>query len=422
MTDVVVIGGGIVGTAAAAFLADAGATVVLVDRDGLASGASGANSGVVQHPMDPPMVPLYRETVEHYRALTQAEAGFRLPNEPAGMLFVTRHRAAAEAMVGTFPGFATDVIEGAALQRLEPTLAPDLVAMSVAIGYPVPPAASTYAYATVAERRGVTVRVGRAAHLVVEGGRAVGVELDGRRLGADQVLVAAGPWTPGVIDPTGGWRPITERWGVVVEVELADPPRHCLEEAEIGASIGTEPPADERGGPDTSDFSLMTALGVSAVGSTFLQQQPDPADWTERLLQRASSVRADRVRGADPWRQGLRPPRLDRRSAAHRRGTRRRRPVRVRGPRSMGHLDRPGVGATRGRSDAGPTGRHPRRVRSREVRPHPGLGAIPNRGGRGLSGRSPASSPPCAAGYRRHRYQGHWMTSNGVEATRRSLS
>jgi len=289
MTDVVVIGGGIIGTAAASFLAEAGATVVLVDRDGLASGASGANSGVVQHPMDPPMVALYRETVEHYRTLTQAEAGFRLTDEPAGMLFVTSHRAAAEAMVGAFPGLAAEVVEGVALERLEPTLAPDLVALHVAIGYPVPPAASTYAYATVAERRGVTVRVGRAASIMVEGGRAVGVEVDGHRITANQVLVAAGPWTPGVVDPTGRWRPISERWGVVVEVELAKPPRHCLEEAEIGASIGTEPPAYERGGPDTSDFSLMTALGVSAVGSTFLQAKPDPADWTERLLQRATT-------------------------------------------------------------------------------------------------------------------------------------
>jgi len=289
MTDTIVIGGGIVGTAAAAFLAEAGATVTLFDGTGLASGASGANSGVVQHPMDPPMVALYRETVDHYRALTLADAGFRLPDEPAGMLFVSRERAAAEAMLGSFPGLATEVLEGADLLRLEPTLAPDLAAMRVAIGYPVPPAASTYAYATVAERRGVTIRVGRAATPVVERGRVVGVQVDGQLVPADQVLVAAGPWTPAVLDPTGSWRPISERWGVVVEVELANPPRHCLEEAEISASIGVEPAVYERGGPDTSDFSLMTALGVSAVGSTFLEGRPDPEAWVERLLQRAST-------------------------------------------------------------------------------------------------------------------------------------
>ena len=64
----VVIGGGIVGTAAAAFLAEAGARVTLVERDGLASGASGANSGVVQHPFDPVLAGLYRETLTLYRA------------------------------------------------------------------------------------------------------------------------------------------------------------------------------------------------------------------------------------------------------------------------------------------------------------------------------------------------------------------
>lgn len=289
MPDVIVIGGGIVGTSAAAFLAEAGASVTLLDRDGLASGASGANSGVVQHPMDPPMVELFRETVGHYRTLTDADAGFRLPDEPAGMLFVSHERAAAEGMLGMFPGLATEVLAGDELRRIEPTLAPDLAAMRVAIGYPVPPSASTYAYATVAERRGVTIRVGRVATPVVDAGRVVGVRVDGRVVGADQVLVAAGPWTPAAIDPSGTWVPIRERWGVVVEVELAEPPSHCIEEAEIGASIGAEPSAYERGGPDTWDFSLMTALGVSAVGSTFLRAKPDPDAWTERLLQRAAS-------------------------------------------------------------------------------------------------------------------------------------
>ena len=58
--DVVVVGGGIVGTSAAAFLAAASLRVVLVEREGLASGASGANSGVVQHPFDPITADLYR--------------------------------------------------------------------------------------------------------------------------------------------------------------------------------------------------------------------------------------------------------------------------------------------------------------------------------------------------------------------------
>lgn len=282
--DVIVIGGGIVGASAAAFLAEAGARVTLFDRDGLASGASGANSGVIQHPMDPDMVSLYRETVSLYRELSPLDAGFRLPEEPAGMLFVGHDRVAVDQMAASFPELATEVLTGHALQALEPALAPDLVACRVRIGYPVPPSASTYAYATLAERRGATIRLGRGAVPVLRGDRVVGVRVDGRLIAADLVLIAAGPWTPEVIDPTGRWRPIRSLWGVVVEVELVDPPGHVLEEAEIHAVIGPEPDA-----PQASDFSLVTAGGVSAVGSTFLDEEPDPAAWIGPLMARASS-------------------------------------------------------------------------------------------------------------------------------------
>jgi glycine/D-amino acid oxidase-like deaminating enzyme len=52
VTDFGVIGGGIVGCALAAFLAEGGASVVLYERDEIAAAASGRNSGVLQHPFD----------------------------------------------------------------------------------------------------------------------------------------------------------------------------------------------------------------------------------------------------------------------------------------------------------------------------------------------------------------------------------
>jgi glycine/D-amino acid oxidase-like deaminating enzyme len=60
-------------------------------------------------------------------------------------------------------------------------------------GYPVPPSASTYAYATLAERYGATIRVGKPATPQVVNGRCVGVRVGGRSVPADVVLVAAGP-------------------------------------------------------------------------------------------------------------------------------------------------------------------------------------------------------------------------------------
>lgn len=296
--DVIVVGGGIVGTSAAAFLAGDGARVVLVEREGLAAGASGANSGVVQHPFDPVMAALYRRTIELYRDLSALGLGFRLASRPAGMLFVSPDEGAArreaELIAAAFPHLRIEVAGGAALQRIEPRVAPDLWACRADIGFPVMPGASTYAYATLAESRGAELRQGRAAELDVEGDRVVGVRLDGRRLAAGSVLVAAGPWTPSLLDPAGRWRPIVPRWGVVVETELAEPPAHVLEEAGIDAAIGVpdgiEGPdgGEAPDGGDQVDFSLVPLPGASAVGSTFLAGEPDPRAWMEAILVRAA--------------------------------------------------------------------------------------------------------------------------------------
>jgi glycine/D-amino acid oxidase-like deaminating enzyme len=314
--DVAIIGGGIVGTAAAAFLAEAGARVVLVEREGLASGASGANSGVVQHPFDPILAELYQTTLGLYRELAVGSASFHLAAEPAGMLFVSTDEAGVRRFRGSigaaFPGLATEILSGIELERVEPALATGLWACRVDVGYPVMPAASTYGYATLAEARGAEIRQGRAAGVELDADRAVGIRIDGRSLPAGQVLVAAGPWTPEVLDPSGAWAPIRPRWGVVVEAELASPPHHVLEEAEIDAAIGTPsagraaPDGDLRssgdagapgpggpgpGGPGPAgpaphevDFSLVPLPGASAVGSTFLEREPDPAAWIELIL------------------------------------------------------------------------------------------------------------------------------------------
>src|SRR4029077_13112015 len=94
----VVIGGGIVGTAAAAFLAEAGAAVTLIEREGLASGASGANSGVVQHPFHPVLASLSLVTLRLYPALSAADLGFTISDEPVGLLYVSAEESAVRTV------------------------------------------------------------------------------------------------------------------------------------------------------------------------------------------------------------------------------------------------------------------------------------------------------------------------------------
>ncbi len=295
--DVVVVGGGIVGTAAAAFLAGAGARVLLVERDGLASGASGANSGVVQHPFDPVLVALYRESVALYRELAAVSNAFPFPERPAGLLYVSTEEAVARRQAslidGSNPELHAEVVGGRALEAMEPAAGRDLWACCVEVGYPVLPGASTYAYATLAEARGAVIRSGRAASLEVAGDAVVGVRLGNEVIPAGAVVAAAGPWTPVLVDSSGRWAPIAPRWGVVVEAELAAPPRHVLEEAGIEAVLDAggavrHADSDDDGTLDEVEFSLVPQPGAAAVGSTFLAAEPDPRAWIERILVHAT--------------------------------------------------------------------------------------------------------------------------------------
>lgn len=287
--DVAVIGGGIVGTAAAAFLAEAGAIVRLYERTEIAAAASGRNSGIVQHPYDPVLAALYRASLAEYEVLDARAAGFAMPGEPSGLLYVGRQPEMAlekaAAWAADWPASRPEVLAGDDLRRLEPALAPDLVACRLAIGYPVAPAAATHAFATVAARHGVETRFAE-VRPEIAAGRAVGIRIDGRLEPAGAVLVAAGPWTPDLIDPAGAWQPIRPIWGVVAGLAVAEAPTHALEAIDITIEPGVA--AGRTGAPtEPSDanveFSLVPADGSSALGSTFLPVEPDPEAWLPAL-------------------------------------------------------------------------------------------------------------------------------------------
>ncbi len=266
--DVAVIGGGIVGCSLAAFLAEAGARVRLYEREAIAAGASGRNSGVIQHPFDEALVHLYDESLRHYGELE----GFALPPEPSGLLIVSRGPLTAER----FPELRPELLADA--RAAEPGLAEGLFAVRYETGRPVPPAAATLAFAARAAAAGAELRIGEAATVAIERGRATGVTVAGEHRPADAVALAAGPWSPEALGT--GWAPIAPLWGVVAEIELAEAPRHTIEESGIDAL--TE-------GATGTLFSIITAGGISSVGSTFLTDRPDPHEWAPGLLERGSA-------------------------------------------------------------------------------------------------------------------------------------
>lgn len=205
--DVAIIGGGVMGCAAAAFLAEYGASVVLYERSAVGAGASGRNQGIVQHPFDPMLAPLHAPTVALYRELAAADVGFSLPRVPRGLLMVAFDEAAAAGMQAAIeaqqPDLRPTFLASDALARLEPALAPGLAACRLETGYPIPPASATEGYAELARRRGARIEIGEARPWQRDG-RCAGVVVAGREIPAGAVLVAAGAWTHDLEVP--GWR------------------------------------------------------------------------------------------------------------------------------------------------------------------------------------------------------------------------
>src|SRR4051794_24932969 len=215
-------------------------TVRLYERSVIAAGASGRNSGVVQHPFDGVMADLYRRTIDEYRQFDRdRDGGFRLSAEPAGILYVgwdeAQARTVAAQWSAAWPATSPEVLVGEQLRSVEPALAPDLVAVRLAIGFPVAPSAATEAFAARAVRleRPAELRLHSEAAPAIVDDRAVGVRTAAGVEAAGAVVVAAGPWTPGLIDPDGAWLPIRRVWGVVAGISLDDAPRHGLEAIDI---------------------------------------------------------------------------------------------------------------------------------------------------------------------------------------------
>ena len=262
MHEVTVVGAGIVGCSAAAFLAEAGVGVRVLDREGVAAGASGRNSGVLQHPLDPVLEPLYRESLRHH-ADVLGELG-----APSGALLLGAREESADEIGARFPDLRPEWLPDA--RAAEPGLAP-LAAVRLESGHPVGPAAATEGFARRAREAGArfeTLAVERAGGGARTGSglAAAGTPLTG------PLLVAAGAWTSELLPEI----PIRPLWGVVADLALDAPPHHALEEAGVEALLHPD-------GPPPRLFSLVR----TALGSTFSAGRPDPGALVADLQERA---------------------------------------------------------------------------------------------------------------------------------------
>ncbi|HET6510253.1 MAG TPA: FAD-binding oxidoreductase [Baekduia sp.] len=271
MSDVVVIGGGIVGTAAALFLAEAGASVTLLEAEAVAAAASGRNAGSIQHPLDAARAELYEESVAIHRRFGV------IGERAAGLLAVGPD--AAEAEVAAFAGLRAEALDSDALRAIEPEAAEGLSGVLLhGTGFPAHPAAATRRLAEEARARGAEIVEGVRATVEVRDGRAVGARgADGKDHASDRVLVAAGPWSSTLIDPGGAWTPVGALWGVTVQVALPPGRRvaHRVEEWDGPFASGVQ-------------FEATPLDDVVVLGASRSTATPDEDALAAEILARAA--------------------------------------------------------------------------------------------------------------------------------------
>jgi glycine/D-amino acid oxidase-like deaminating enzyme len=275
MPDVVVVGGGIIGAACAFELAERGASVTLLEREELAAGASGRNNGLWVTPVDPALLPMAKISLARYLEIADASpVPFRLDREPIGLVAAALDEE--EMRMGEqghqpyrAAGVGVDRLEAAEVLQLEPAISSHVLGgWLVHHGHRLAPAALTVSFALMAAERGATVRHHLPVRALLEDrDRVSGVMTDDGRIDADEVVVAAGPWSSALLDPLGVRLPITGARGWLVRL---DPTPGLLRR--LVASAGWEEATGRREDGAVRAGSLED---VSAATSTLLHPTTD---------------------------------------------------------------------------------------------------------------------------------------------------
>ena len=281
--DVVIVGGGLVGAATAYFLAGDGVDCVVVERDGIASHASGFSYAALgtfdEAGMDGAHfdvaslgMSLHRELAESLLDETGVNVEFR--ERPSLTLAFDEDEVVAAQTPEGFErdrrswevdtqGYDVRWLTTEDARRVEPRINPAALGAVYTEGTcDVNAQRLTLALAMGAEQRGARIVRANVTGLSKEGNRVRGVTLDEGEIECGRVVVATGPWGEAASDWLGV--PIRmQPWkGQILRLRLPGPP--------IRASVG--------GG---DHFASTKPDGLTWVGPTFEDAGIDEttADW-----------------------------------------------------------------------------------------------------------------------------------------------
>src|SRR6056297_2314573 len=202
-TDVVVIGGGVIGVCTALFLARKGRRVVLLEKGRIAAEQSSRNWGWIrQQGRDPQELPIMVEA-NHLWTELAAQTNVDIGLVRSGVTYLAESETELQSFANWLPhataqGVDTELLDRSALKARFPDLAKSGIhgALTTPSDMRAEPWVTVPALAGIAVREGAVIVEDCAARkLDLEGGRVTGVHSEAGRIACCDVVVAGGAWS-----------------------------------------------------------------------------------------------------------------------------------------------------------------------------------------------------------------------------------
>ena len=232
--EVVIVGGGAAGCAAAYYLAKAGVKATIIEREGVGSQASGYSAGGL-NPLQGAGIPgplgsLAKESFRMHLGMwdqLKGEADVDFQSRVVSNVTVAFGENELSAMDETLKvfekaeGFSTHWLGSDELHEVEPRLAHGIIQGLYTYGNAALDSyLFTVALSKAAQMYGASIRLGKMIGLKKSGGRATGIVLEDGEMACDQLVLAMGPWSVGAERWLGAAIPVDPLKGEMLRMEL----------------------------------------------------------------------------------------------------------------------------------------------------------------------------------------------------------
>lgn len=272
--DVVVIGGGVIGSSVAYHLSKRKMKVLLLEKNGLVSGTSGACDGLIylQSKKPGPHLKLAMESRKRFDSL-ERELGRDIEFRSHGGMIVVETQEELEAMrlfaeEQTKTGLEVTLLDGNQARELEPSLSEGILGCTYSpLDGQVNPISLALAFLRKAKENGAKIFPHTGVRGIrIESDRIAGVKTDAGHIATEKVVNAAGVHAPEIGRMVGLEIPIKPRRGQIVVTETYPPllKRGLLSAKYIAAKY--HPPLAETG--ELGISIEQTRSGGFLLGST----------------------------------------------------------------------------------------------------------------------------------------------------------